>query len=144
MTNTKSKPVPRMSDATKDFWEGCKNDEIRIQKCLDCNTFRFPPQMMCRKCNSVESEWTKVSGEGAIYSFTMPTNQSPGEFPARGFEYPYSIALIELDGTDGVRIASNIVDCELADIRIGLRVKPHFVELTEEIDLPLYRLHETN
>lgn len=96
--------------------------------------------MMCRNCHSLDSEWTTVPGSGTIYSYTVPTNQSPGEMPARGFDYPYAIALIELDDAGGARIASNIVDCDLDALRIGLRVEPYFVDINDEISLPLYRI----
>jgi uncharacterized protein len=140
MNKPAAKPLPRINEATRDFWEGCRQHEIRIQQCTDCGMFRFPPQHMCRTCNSEHSVWSKVSGRGTIYSFIIPTNPSPGELPARGFAYPFAVGLIELEGTDGVRIASNIIDCELSDIKIGLRVEPHFDDINDEISLPKFRL----
>lgn len=142
MNKPANKPLPRINETTRDFWEGCRRHELRIQKCSDCGTFRFPPQHMCRACNSVQSEWAKVSGEGTIYSFIIPSSQSPGELPARGFEYPFAVVLVELDETDGVRIASNLVGCELSDIKIGLRVRPYFEDINDEISLPKFKLAE--
>ncbi|WP_430402429.1 Zn-ribbon domain-containing OB-fold protein [Hyphomonas sp.] len=140
MNKPVTKPLPRINETTRAFWEGCRQHELRIQKCSKCDTFRFPPQHMCRACSSDQSEWTTVSGTGAIYSYIIPTNQSPGELPARGFEYPFAVVLVELDGTGGVRIASNVIDCELSDIAIGLRVEPHFEDINDEISLPKFRL----
>ena len=139
MSETKPRPLPRLTEASKPFWEGCKQHEIRVQKCLDCGTCRFPPQGMCRACQSTSYEWVPVNGKGVIYSFIIPTHQSPGELPARGFTYPYAVALIELDGTDGVRIPTNIIRCDLDDISIGMAVEPEFVTASEDIELPLYK-----
>lgn len=139
MSEAKPKPLPRLTEASKGFWEGCKQHEIRILKCADCGTYHFPPQIMCRACQSTSIEWEKVKGTGTVYSFIIPTNQSPGERPARGFEYPYVVALIELEGTGGVRIPSNIIHCDLDEVFIGMPVEPEFVKASEEIELPLYK-----
>lgn len=133
------KPAPRIRELTQGFWEGCKQRELRMQQCSDCASFRFPPTAMCGSCNSVRSEWVKVSGRGVVYSFTVPSQPSPGERPARGFEYPYAVALIELPDAGRVRIASNIVDQDAGDIQIGMEVEVHFEDLGEEITLPLFR-----
>lgn len=134
-----AKPLPKVTDESRPFWEGCKAHELRIQRCDSCARFRFPPQKMCRHCNSVEATWAPVSGTGTVYSFTVPTNPSPGELPARGFDYPYAVALVELDGTDGVRIASNIVDCPVDEIAIEMPVEVTFDQVTDDITLPKFR-----
>lgn len=134
-----AKPLPKVTDESAPFWEGCKAHELRIQRCDSCARFRFPPQNMCRHCNSAEFTWAPVSGKGTVYSFTVPTNTSPGELPARGFDYPYAVALVELEGTDGVRIASNIVDCPVDEIAIDMPVEVTFEQVTDEITLPKFR-----
>ena len=133
------KPLPRVSERTKEFWEGCKRHELRVQKCSDCGQYRFPPLFMCPKCNSVNAEWSKVSGKGKIYSFIIPHRAAPGELPARGFDYPYAVVLVELPDAGGVRIASNMVDCDLNDIKIGMPVEVVFDDVTDEITLPKFK-----
>jgi uncharacterized OB-fold protein len=39
---------------------------------------------------------------------------------------PYAIAIVELAEQDDLRLAANIVDCELDSIRIGLPVEVRF------------------
>lgn len=134
-----AKPLPKLTDESRPFWDGCQAHELRIQQCDSCARFRFPPQKMCRHCNCVEFTWAPVSGRGTVYSFIVPTNTSPGELPARGFDYPYAIALVELEGTGGVRIASNIVDCPVDAIAIDMPVEVTFEQATEEITLPKFR-----
>jgi uncharacterized OB-fold protein len=133
------KPLPRISERTREFWEGCKKRELRIQKCADCGQYRFPPLLMCPKCNSINTEWNKVSGRGEIYSYIIPCRAAPGELPARGFDYPYAVVLVELPDAGGVRIASNIVDCDLNDIKIGMPVEVIFDDVTAEITLPKFK-----
>ncbi len=133
------KPLPRISEQTKGFWEGCKRHELLIPKCNDCGAYRFPPRVMCPECNSTNVEWSKVSGRGKVYSFIIPHRQAPGEFPARGFDYPYAVVLVELPDAGGVRIASNLVDCELDNIKIGMPVDVVFDDVTDKVTLPKFR-----
>ena len=133
------KSIPRIKELTKEFWGGTKKRELRIQRCKDCGTYCFPPQLMCPKCNSLNLEWSKVSGDGKVYSFIIPNRQAPADMPARGFEYPYAVILVELPDAGGVRIASNIVDCEIGDIKIDMPVKVVFEDITDEITLPKFR-----
>lgn len=133
------KPLPKMTSATMPFWDGCKAHELRIQRCAACGLFRFPPQTMCRRCNSVEANWETISGKGTVYSFTVPSQPSPGELPARGFDYPFAVVLIELEETDGVRIASNMVGCSIEDIEIGMPVEVTFEQATDEVVLPKFK-----
>lgn len=134
-----AKPLPKISAETRPFWDGLHAHELRIQRCTACARYRFPPQKMCRHCNSLETSWSPVSGKGTVYSFAVPTLPSPGELPARGFDYPYAVVLIELDGTDGVRMASNIADCPPDEIAIGMSVEVVFERATDEVTLPRFR-----
>jgi hypothetical protein len=42
------------------------------------------------------------------------------------FDYPYIVALIELD--EGVRIVSNLTDIDPADVQVGMPVEVYFRE----------------
>lgn len=134
-----AKPLPRIRPETRPFWEACKNHELRIQQCASCKDYRFPPQAMCRRCRSIESNWGRVSGKGTVYSFTIPTRTSPGELPAKGFEYPFAVVLVELADTGGVRIPGNMIDCAPEDIKIGMHVEAVFDDVTEAVTLPKFR-----
>lgn len=134
-----AKPLPRIRPETAPFWEGCKNRELRVQRCSSCGAYRFPPQVMCRHCNSIESHWEKVGGKGTVYSFTIPSRTSPGELPAKGFEYPFAVVLVELADAGGVRIPGNLVDCPLEEIKIGMQVEVLFDDVTDTVTLPKFR-----
>ena len=138
--NDYAKPLPRIRPETQPFWEGCKRRELRIQQCASCGAYRFPPQKMCRHCNSTEVSWEKVSGRGTVYSFAVPSRTSPGELPAKGFEYPFAVVLVELADAGGVRIPSNLVDCPPENIKIGMQVEVVFDDVTDAITLPKFRV----
>jgi uncharacterized OB-fold protein len=127
------KPVPAITPQLAPFFEGAKRQELVIQKCSECGTHRFPPRELCSACLSNKSEWTKVSGNGKVFSFTiMHQIYHPG-FAA---EVPYAVVLVQLD--EGPRITSNLVGVSPGDIRIGMPVKAVFEEVSDEVVLPKF------
>lgn len=130
-----SRPLPVLNGDTKPFWEACRRHELRVQRCRDCGTFRFPPLPTCPNCTSFESDWVKVSGEGTIYSFTVARHAVHAAFPA-----PYVIALVELEDAGGVRLTTRLIGCDPSEVSIGARVAVVFEDVDEQISLPLFRL----
>jgi uncharacterized OB-fold protein len=53
---------------------------------------------------------------------------------------PYVIALVELDEQPALRLMTNIVNCEPADVAIGARVRVVF-EHHDDVWIPLFELH---
>jgi uncharacterized OB-fold protein len=71
---------------------------------------------MCPACNSLDWDTVESSGRGTVYSYVMP--QHP---PMPFMEYPYVVALIELE--EGVRLVSNLCDIAPADVEVGMHVE---------------------
>jgi len=128
------KPLPYIHDETLPFWEGCKNHELRLQKCPDCGQIRFYPRSICSNCLSGNTEWVKAGGKGRVYSYTVSYRPAAEAFLE---DLPYNIAIIELD--EGVRMMSNIVDCADEDLKIGMPVEVVFDDVTPDITLPRFK-----
>jgi len=126
-------PVPNFDNAG--FWDGCRQRELRVQRCTSCGGVRHPPRPMCPQCNSVEFEWMKTSGRGTIYSFTIVHGPTLPAFQERA---PHNVVVVELD--EGPYIVSNVVECAPSALRIGARVEVTFSEVSESLTLPLFRL----
>jgi len=129
-----SKPLPHMTQETREFWEGCKRHELLIQRCKDCGTYRHYPRPMCPNCGSWNVEWIKVSGEGKVYTYIVAHRPF---HPAFFGDVPYAVVIVELE--EGVRMVSNLVDCKPQDIYIGMPVEVAFDDVTEEVTLPRFR-----
>ena len=112
------RPVP--TEFSEPFWEGTRVGELRVQRCLDCQHWRWTPQLACPKCWSERYEWARSSGRGELYSFTVVRRSVD---PDR-FEVPYVLAVVRLD--EGPHLLTNLVECELADIEVGMRVAVRF------------------
>ena len=127
------KPLPWIHSETKHYWDSARRHELHIQRCRTCGQHYFPPRDFCPSCFSFDVEWTKVSGRGTLYSFTVFHR------PAPGFEedVPYNIALIDLE--EGTRMMSTIVECPLEDLKIGMPVEVVFDDITTEVTLPKFK-----
>jgi len=139
-TTNYEKPLPQIRPDTAPFWEGCKRHELLIQRCSDCGTFRHPPRPMCPECNSLNSEWVKVT-KGTVYSYTVVHDRPMPVLYLPGFanDRPLAIVLVELPEAGNIRMVSNIVDCRPEDLKIGMPVEVIFDDVTEEITLPKFK-----
>ena len=75
-----------------------------------------------------------MSGRGKVFSFIV-VHQS--QHPAFNPDAPYNVAIVELD--EGPRLHTNLVECSLGDIRIGMPVEVVFDRINDEITLPKFR-----
>jgi len=108
--------APSVSRDTEFFWDGLEEHKLLIQRCTDCKTLRVPPRPMCGNCQSLEWDTVESTGRGTVYSYVMP------KYPPLPFlEYPYVVALIELD--EGVRIVSNLCGIDPEAIKNGMSVE---------------------
>jgi uncharacterized OB-fold protein len=125
-------PVPEPDN--QPFWDALRAGELRIQRCVDCDTLQHPPQPICPRCPDSPQEWALMSGRGEVYSYVVthqPTN------PAFRDKTPFATVIVEL--AEGPRLVSNLVDVAPDAIEIGMPVEVVFHPVTEEITLPLFR-----
>ena len=128
--------APRISADTKMFWEGCKEHKLEIQRCKKCGKLRWPAAFLCPDCLSSETEMQEMSGDGTLYSYV--TFQKAFH-PSVQDKVPYTVGVVELEG--GVRIISNIVDCEPEQLACNKKVKMKWMDC-EEYTKPVFELVE--
>ncbi len=64
-----------------------------------------------------------MSGRGTVYSFTVVRQAFD---PAFVNQLPFIVALIEPEEAPSVRVLTNIVDTDPADVRVGMPVEVTF------------------
>ena len=129
-----AKPIPAITEALEPFFRASGERRLVVQRCTQCGTRRFPPREICSHCLGRKSEWAQSSGHGTIVSFNV---MHQVYHPGFAGEVPYAVVLVELD--DGGRLISNLVDCPLDQIAIGLRVEVTFDAVAENVMLPKFR-----
>jgi uncharacterized OB-fold protein len=125
-------PLPRPTPVSRPFWEGARRGELLVQKCQDCGNLVHIPHVACTRCLSPNLEWVQSSGKGTVYSYTIVWRP---QMPA--FKVPYAVGIIELE--EGWHMLSNIIDCPVEDVKVGMPVEVVFQKESEEITLPRFR-----
>jgi uncharacterized OB-fold protein len=129
-----AKPLPQVTREMAPFFEGARHHQLVVQRCRSCGTHRFPARDLCSRCLSREAEWAPVSGRGTVFSWAVMHQVYHPGFAA---EVPYAVVVIELE--EGARLVSNLVDCPVAAIEIGMPVEVVFEDVTPEVTLPKFR-----
>lgn len=131
------KPLPQPDADSRPFWEGCKDHELRAQRCCGCARFRWPPQAFCPECYSWQSEWQALGDTGTVASFVVVHYVS---IPAFANDVPYVIAHIAMDDTEGrVVLISNVIGCHWQDVRVGMAVQAVYDDVTPTVTLAKFR-----
>ncbi len=136
MTTQYSKPLPQPDMESQGFWDGCKEHELRILRCDACSTYVHFPAPICHNCNAMGLSWRAVSGKGKVFTFVVVYQPVT---PGFADDVPYVVAWIELDEQAGLKMVSNIVECDPSDVTIGMPVEVVFEDVTPEVTLPKFR-----
>jgi uncharacterized OB-fold protein len=129
------RPVPKPTPETQHFWDGCKNGELILQRCIDTGKAYFPPRPFSPYTGSRNVETFRASGKGILYSYVI-NHRAPANFI---LEPPFAIAVVELE--EGPRMMTNIIDCEQTPeaLELDMPVEVAFEPLTDDISLPVFR-----
>ncbi|MFN3732188.1 OB-fold domain-containing protein [Comamonas testosteroni] len=130
-----NKPLPHPTEISAPYWEGLKAHEVRIQQC-DRGHSLFFPRTHCPTCGSRTLKWSKVSGEGTLYSFTVARIPTMPEFTD---EMPQALAVVEL--REGVRINTTMVGVDPDALKVGMEVRAVFDERPGEVTLLRFTAH---
>lgn len=132
---TKPVPRPEIPELTQPFWDAAKRHELIIPRCRQCNSYFWYPREMCPDCLQKDWEWTAVSGKARLHTFTVVRQPSNPNFAE---DVPYAYAMVQLD--EGVRMISNITDCEIPDgLEVDMRLEATFDDVTEDWTLVKFR-----
>lgn len=128
------RPLPVPTPETQNFWDGCAQGELRLQKCDACEHIYFPPRDFCPACSGRKVTTFKASGEATLYSYVI--NHRPR--PDFGTE-PHSIAVVTLK--EGPRMMTNIIDCPQTPeaLLLDMDLKVTFEKASDTISLPKFR-----
>jgi uncharacterized OB-fold protein len=129
------KPRPVPTETSRPFWDGLRDEKVRIQRCADCATWVHYPRSRCTTCLSDRLEWEDVDGVGVIFTFSVARVPT---VPSFADEVPQIIAVVELP--QGVRLTTTIVGSEPAAVAIGAAVVPVFDHGDDGMTLLRYRL----
>jgi uncharacterized OB-fold protein len=124
--------VPGLTPDTAAFWTGGRNGQLLISHCAQCGNYMHPPSPICLNCRSRTVRPEPVSGFGSVYTFTI--NYQPWTPDA---VVPFVFAMVELDEQPRLLLMTNIVNCPVEQVFIGMRVQVLFRQ-RDEVWLPYF------
>jgi uncharacterized OB-fold protein len=125
--------LPRLDADNEFFWTSGADGKLRFLRCATCGYYVHPPGPVCPRCLTKSLRPEPVSGRATVVTFTV--NHQPW-IPT--YDPPYVIALVEIDEQPSVRLMTNVIDCAVDDVSIGMRVEVTF-EHNDDVWIPLFR-----
>ncbi len=130
-------PTPSPSLVSEPFWAGARAGELRYQWCEACGVAVMDPQPACPRCLGSELEWRVSSGRGTVSSFTVVWRA-----PLPAFQVPYAPAIVEM--AEGFTLLTNVINCEVDQLKVGLPVEAVFVDIEQDVSLIYVQPDEAN
>lgn len=112
--------LPPLDDATRPFWTAGSDGVLRVPHCASCSRFVVPPLDGCPECGT-ELELVAVSGDATLFTYTVAYQQFHPSVPT-----PFVIAVVELAESPDLRMVTNVVDCDPAELKAGMPLTVRF------------------
>lgn len=123
-------PILRTSPLTAPFWDGCAEHKLLFQRCRACNAANFNPTYLCRNCTSQDLVWDESAGTGTVFSYTICHRPMTPDFTDI-----YAPVIVDLD--EGYQMLSDLIDCDTAELAVGMRVQVKFHAVGDRV-LPYF------
>jgi uncharacterized OB-fold protein len=122
-----SRPMPVPTPTSQPFWDALAEHKIRIQYSPSAQRYVFYPRILAPATLADDLQWREISGAAALYSYTVAHRPVAPHFADA---VPHIIAVAQWD--EGPRFATEIVNVDPAELRVGMRIQPVFVDVPDE------------
>jgi uncharacterized OB-fold protein len=122
-----SRPMPVPTPTSQPFWDALAEHKIRIQYSPSAQRYVFYPRILAPGTLADDLQWREISGAAALYSYTVAHRPVAPHFADA---VPHIIAVAQWD--EGPRFATEIVNVDPAELRVGMRIQPVFVDVPGE------------
>jgi uncharacterized OB-fold protein len=112
--------------ASRRFLKGIAEGRILGQRCPACQRVYLPARGSCPRCAVATEEEVQVSDKGTVTTFCIVRIPSEN----LSVDPPFACAHILLDGAD-IPFFHVLSGGDLADVRMGMRVRAHWVPKDE-------------
>lgn len=110
--------LPALTTESEAYWTGLDRGALVLDRCTECARVTFPPVGGCSFCGAATLEPYEAPLRGEVYSYTV-CHLAFGT----GMETPYVVAVVAPEGSPEARIATNVVECRVDEVSIGMQVE---------------------
>jgi uncharacterized OB-fold protein len=125
--------LPTPDETTDAFWAAAGEGRLLIKSCPACGQYHAYPRPFCPHCWSDAVEWVEASGRATLYTFSIVRQN---ELPPFRDWLPYVAAVVDLE--EGPRMMTNIVDCAVEDVQIGMALE-FTTRPADDVAVPVFR-----
>lgn len=124
--------VPEPSPVSAPFWDATRERRLVVQWCGSCDRGVHYPRLLCPTCRAADLDWRELSGNAVVHAHAT--------HHPRGADPSYCVALVDL--AEGIRMLSNVVDCDPDDVSVGQALRLAWLPLPDGRNLPVFTLQE--
>lgn len=117
--------APPHTPESEPFHTAAAEGRFMIRRCTSCGEVHWYPRAICPFCHG-DTDWEEASGTGSLYTFATLSRARP----------PYTLAYVEL--TEGPRMMTMLVDCEVDALEIGQPLRVVFREAEDGTAIPCF------
>jgi uncharacterized OB-fold protein len=125
--------LPTPDDATQEWWDAARDGRLLVKRCSDCARAHFYPRPFCPYCWSENVGWEQASGRATLYTWSVVHSN---DLPPFAKKVPYVAAIVDLD--EGPRMMTNVIDCDVEALRVGMPLHVVFRAETDTVTLPCF------
>jgi uncharacterized OB-fold protein len=125
-----SRLLPIRDRDSAEYWSWLERRELRLQRCADCGTFRWPARVICGACLSERAGWERLSGRGTLVSWIRVHHATVGWYRAH---VPYVVVTVALEEQADCVIPANLVGTDAA-AWVGQPVQAEFEDVGDDRD----------
>jgi uncharacterized OB-fold protein len=109
------------TDIVRPYWEAIARGGMALPSCSVCGTWQWYPYEFVKCHAEAVHVWRTVPNTGRIFTFSIVHRGFlPNALPKSP---PYIAALVEIDGVEGPRIPTYLVNLGAREPAIGMRVR---------------------
>ena len=120
------------------YFTAAAQGRLVVQRCANCKTRQYPPELNCHACYGFDMEWEESVGTGTVWSWVEvvhPAHPALREFGS------YLVALVELDDMPEIKLMGAVVDAPMGGtMEIGARVQVVFEQTSDDLAQPRWRM----
>jgi uncharacterized OB-fold protein len=116
-------PAPAHDDISGRFWNGLREDLVRVQRNPRTGVYQWPAQWICHDDQGFDVDWVEVAPKGVIYSWTRVWHPVHPVLSEHG---PYIVVIVEMPHAGNIRMLGNLLGDPAQTVPIGAAVEGVF------------------
>ncbi|MBD3225557.1 MAG: transcriptional regulator [Caldithrix sp.] len=113
--------------AIPEYWREIKHRyKLEAGKCKSCGYIVFPMRLICPKCQNQDFDSINLSREGTLITYSV-IRVASSRFVNQA---PFAVGIVELK--EGVRILSQITDCNINELKSGMKMQVEFRRIFDD------------